>query len=91
MSMLVIARYHCEVASNTTEDLDYQVKYFDSDDREDVTERLRAEAPCIYRNADDEEFRWMFDDVVAMELSPELVDGKELIGFITGRPRAIQE
>jgi hypothetical protein len=87
MPMLVIARYHCEVAGRATDSLDYQVKYFDADIAEEVIERLRAEAPCAYRNVDNEEVQWIFDNIVATELNPELVDGTELIGFVTGRPR----
>jgi len=87
MPVLVIARYRCEVAGQATDSLDYQVKYFDAEAAEEVIERLRAEEPPTYRNADDEEVQWIFDEIVATEPNPELVDGKELIGFITGRPQ----
>jgi hypothetical protein len=85
MSLLVIARYHCEVAGKATESLDYQVKYFDSDDLEEVEARLRSEAPCTYENHRDETVSWIFDCLIAHESGPQLVDGTELIGFITGR------
>jgi hypothetical protein len=87
MSMLVIARYHCEVAGKATESLDYRVKFFESDDLDEVTARLRGEQPCTYENALNEAVSWIFDDIVATQFDPQLVNGKELIGFITGRPQ----
>jgi len=87
--MLVIARYHCEVAGKATESLDYQVRYFDSDSLDEVTARLRVEQPCTYVNDCQETVSWIFDSIVATEPDPQFADGKELIGFITGRPREI--
>jgi hypothetical protein len=87
MPVLVIAAYHCEVAGDPTESVDYQVRYFASDSVDDVMCRLRTEQPVSYKNPDGEEVRWIFDDTVAVQCDPELVDGAEIIGFITGRPR----
>ena len=91
MPILVIAAYHCEVAGEPTESVDYQVRHFASDSLDDVMSRLRSEKPQAYKNADGEEVRWIFDDTVAVEFDPHFTDGAEVIGFITGKPRDITE
>lgn len=87
MPTLVIAAYHCEVAGVETESVDYQVRYFTSDDIDQVVIRLKEEAPATYKNPFGEEVRWVFKDTVATGLYPQLSDGAELIGFITGRSK----
>ncbi len=85
MPILVIAKYHCEVAGEPTESLDYRVRYFDADSIEEVMTRLRSDKPTSYTNIDGQTVSWCFDDTVAVEYEPKLEDGKEVIGFITGR------
>ncbi len=84
MPILVIAAYHCEVAGEPTGSVDYQVRYFNSDSLEEVRSRLHSEEPQAYKNVYKQEVRWLFDNTVAVEFEPELEDGKEVIGFITG-------
>jgi hypothetical protein len=91
MPILVIAAYHCEVAGKPTASVDYQVRYFDSDSLDEVMSRLRNEEPQAYKSVYKQEVRWLFDDTVAVEFEPELEDGKEAIGFITGRTKNITE
>ncbi|TWT62027.1 hypothetical protein [Rubinisphaera italica] len=91
MPILVIAVYHCEVAGEPTESLDYQVRYFASDSIDEVMLRLTAEEPVTYRNANGQEVRWVFDDTVAIEFDPDFQDGAEIIGFITGKPKELTE
>ena len=83
MPILVIAAYHCEVAGEPTESVDYQVRHFASDSIDEVMTRLRAEQPQTYRNVAGQEVKWIFDDTVAVEFDPEFKDGAEVIGFIT--------
>ena len=87
MSIVVIAAYHCEVAGEPTNDVDYQVRYFASDSLNEVTARLRREPPVAYGNRHNQEVRWLFDDTVAVEFNPAFEDGKEVIGFISGKPK----
>jgi len=68
--------------------VDYQVRFFETDSVEEVTARLASEEPCAYANASEETVTWMFDEIVAVEFNQTFTDGKELIGFITGRPTA---
>jgi hypothetical protein len=89
MPILVIAAYHCEVAGEPTESVDYQVRHFASDSVDEVMSRLRNEQPQTYRNADGQEVRWIFDGTVAVEHDPVFKDGAEIIGFITGRPTEV--
>ena len=91
MAILVIAVYHCEVAGEPTESLDYQVRYFTSNSIEEVMSRLRDEQPQTYSNDKGQEVRWIFDDTAAVEFDPEIKDGAEIIGFTTGRPMEIIE
>ena len=51
--------------------------------------RLRGELPQAYMNCYKQEVRWLFDGTVAVEFDPKLEDGKEVIGFITGRSKEI--
>src|SRR5437899_2539354 len=82
MSILVIAKYHCEVADKATDDVDYQVRYFTTDNEDEVRHRLRSEEPTSYKNPSGEIVRWVFDDTVAIEHDPKFKDGVEMIGFI---------
>jgi hypothetical protein len=91
MSILVIAKYHCEVAGKETDDVDYRVLFFTTDDEGEVLRRLRSEAPTTYKNPSDEIVNWIFDESVAIEHDPKLRDGVGLIGFITGMPKEITE
>jgi len=91
MPILVIAAYHCEVAGESTDSVDYQVRHFHSDSIDEVMSRLRSEPPQTYKNPDGEEVRWVFDDTVAVEFDPDFADGSEVIGFITGKPIEITE
>ena len=91
MPILVIAAYHCEVAGEPTESVDYQVRYFCSDSIDEVWQRLRSEPPETYKNCDGEDVMWVFDDTVAVEFEPAFADGAEVIGFIAGRPRELAE
>jgi len=88
---LVIAAYHCEVAGETTDDVDYQVRYFASDSIDDVMRRLRTEQPVTYNNCDGEDVRWIFDGTVAVQLDPQLKDGAEVIGFITESSKKLSQ
>ncbi len=91
MPILVIAAFHCEVAGESTDSVDYQVRYFHTDSIEEVMNRLRNEPPESYNNTYGEEVRWVFHDTVAVEFDPEFQDGVEAIGFVTGKPREIEE
>jgi hypothetical protein len=91
MPLLVIAAYHCEIAGEPTDSVDYQVRYFESDLVDEVASRLRAEAPQTYMNPNREEVRWIFDETVAVERNPVFTDGTEVIGFITSKPTGIPE
>ena len=91
MPLLVIAAYHCEVAGEATDSVDYQVRYFESDSIDDVGFRLRSEQPVTYKNPSGEDVRWVFDGTVAVESDPKYSDGAEIIGFITGMPKEITE
>ena len=91
MPILVIAAYHCEVAGEPTDSIDYEVRYFASDSIDEVMSRLRSEEPHVYKNCDGQEVKWLFDDTVAIEFDPQFADGKEVIGFITGRSKEITE
>jgi hypothetical protein len=91
MPILLIAAYHCEVAGELTESVDYQVRHFVSDSIDEVMSRLRGEPAQTYRNPNGQEVRWIFDDTVAVEFDPEFKDGAEVIGFITGKPKEITE
>jgi hypothetical protein len=91
MPILVIAAYHCEVAGDPTDSVDYQVRYFAADSIDEVMAQLRAESPQTYKNAGGQEVRWIFERTVAVEFDPDFTDGTEVIGFITGRPREITE
>jgi hypothetical protein len=87
MAIFTIAAYNCEVARKSTDSVDYRVRYFKSDDIDEVMDRLRSEEPVVYQNCYGEEVRWVFEDTVAIEYDPVLDDGKEIIGFITGKPK----
>ena len=91
MPILVIAAYHCEVAGKPTNSVDYQVRHFASDSLAEVTARLQAEPPQAYQNCYKQEVRWIFDDTVAVEFDPTFEDGREVIGFITGKSKKITE
>ena len=91
MPLLVIAAYHCEVAGEATDSVDYQIRYFESDFVDEVVSRLRTEPPQTYMNPAGEEVRWIFHDTVAVETDPVFKDGTEVIGFITGKPKEITE
>jgi len=84
MSILVVAAYRCVIAGKPFDDVDYQVRYFDSDSLDEVMARLRSEKPLAYRNIYRQVVRWVFEDIRAIESKPELQDGKEAIGFIAG-------
>lgn len=87
MSLLVIACYHCEVAGERTDSVDYQVRFFATDDEGEVVRRLQAQPPNSYKNSSGETVSWIFDETVAIQYDPELKDGAEVIGFITGKPK----
>ena len=91
MPILVIAAYHCEVAGESTDSVDYQVRYFLSDSMDEVMLRLRSEPLETYKNSHGQDVVWVFDDTVAVEFEPDFTDGAEIIGFITGKPREITE
>lgn len=91
MAIFTIAAYNCHVAGKPTDSVDYQVRYFTSDSIDEVMLRLRSEEPVVYQNCYGEEVRWIFDDTVAIEYDPQIEDGKEIIGFITGKPKDIPE
>ena len=91
MGTFVIAKYHCEVAGETTDSVDYQVRYFDKASPEEVMSRLEGERPHEYENCDGETVRWLFDETMAIEVDPTFKDGEEIIGFITGTPTEIED
>ncbi len=91
MSILVIAKYHCEVAGKATDDVDYRVRYFETDDEDDVVQRLRSEEPTSYENSSGEVVSWVFDGTEAFQHDPKFKDGAEMIGFITGKPKDVTE
>ena len=90
MSIIVIAAYQCEVAGEPTDDIDYQVRYFDSNSIEEIMSRLHNEKPHNYKNVFGEEVRWLFHDTVSVEYDPKLQDGEEIIGFITGKKKTTE-
>ena len=91
MSILVIVKYHCEVAGKATDSVDYQVRYFETDDEDEVLQRLRSEEPTTYKNSAGEIVSWIFDGMGAVEHDPKFKDGAEIIGFITGEPKDVSE
>ena len=84
MGTFIIAKYHCEVDGETTDGVDYQVRYFDTVSPEEIINRLQSEQPNEYENNRGETVRWIFDETMAIEVNPSLRDGEEIIGFITG-------
>ena len=90
MPILVIADYNCDVADKSSGSIDYQVRYFTSNDIDEVMERLRSEPPCTYKNCYGQDVTWTFHDAVAVEYDPRFADGDEIIGFITGRPMPVE-
>lgn len=87
--MLLIIRYDCFVANEPTNSVDYQVRHYDISANEtiDLEEMLRAEETNKYLNGTNEEVQWRFTEIVAVDWEPELKHGKEVIGFITGKPQ----
>ena len=83
MGTFAIVKYHCEVAGEPTESVDYQVRHFDSSCAADVANRIKGEKPQEYKNSDGEIVHWIFDDIMAIEEDPKYTDGEEIIGFIT--------
>jgi hypothetical protein len=64
--------------------VDYQFRYFESDDEDEVLQRLRSEEPITYKNSAGETVSWIFDRLEAVEHDIKFKDGAEIIGFITG-------
>lgn len=91
MPLLVVAAYHCEVAGETADIVDYRVRYFESDLVDEVASRLRGEPPQTYMNPAGEEVRWIFRETVAVETDPVFADGNEVIGFVIRKPTDITE
>ena len=91
MATLVIAKYRCEVAGKATDSVDYQVRYFETDDEIEIVQRLRAEEPTSYKNSSGEVVSWIFDGTEAFEHDPKYKNGAEIIGFITGEPKDVTE
>lgn len=89
--MLLIARYDCFVAGEPTDSVDYQVRFYDVPEDADLELMLRAEPSHRYWNRDDDEVEWRFTEIVAVEWEPLFESGKELIGFITGKPNSTPE
>jgi len=87
MAILVIAKYHCEVAGKTTDSVDYQVRYFETGNENEAVQLLRCEKPTSYKNSSGELVSWIFDGTEAIEHDPKFKDGAEIIGFITGKPK----
>jgi hypothetical protein len=85
MSLLLIASYHCNVAGVLSDSIDYQVRFFETDDESEASIRLKEEKPDSYLNSDGETVTWVFSEIVEMEHDPEMIDGAEIIGFITGK------
>ena len=52
MSLLLIASYHCEVAGELTDSIDYQVRFFTTDDESEAAIKLKEENPNSYTNSD---------------------------------------
>ena len=88
MPTIVIAAYSCEVAGEPTDSVDYQVRYFESGDVDEISRRLHEES-VTYKNSDGQDVRWVFDETIAVEANPRFEDGSELIGFITGKPKNV--
>jgi hypothetical protein len=91
MATLVIAKYHCEVAGKVAGDVDYRVRYFETDDEDEIVQRLRVEEPTSYKNSSGEIVSWVFDGTEIFAHDPKYTDGAEIIGFITGEPKDVTE
>jgi len=87
MSILVIAKYQCVVAGKATDDVDYRVRYFTTNDEDEVLRQLNGEEPTSYKNAAGEMVYWIFDGTETFAHDPNFKDGVEMIGFITGVPK----
>ncbi len=83
MPILAIVQYHCEIAGEETNSLDFQVRYFDTDSEEELLQQLKTENDRSYKNPDGEIVDWIFDQIISIEHDPKFEDGEELIGFIT--------
>ena len=68
-----------------SDSIDCQVRFFATDDESEATIRLKEETPNSYMNSDGQTVTWIFSDIVALEHDPEVIDGAEIIGFITGQ------
>ena len=77
------------MANEPTDSVDYQVRSYDICINEtiDLEALLKAEEPNSYLNEAKEPVVWKFTEILAIEWEPELEHGKEVIGFITGKPK----
>jgi hypothetical protein len=81
---LVIAAFRCEVAGKPTDSIDIQVRYFATGTAAEIEERLRSQETVSYLNGAGETVSWPFVAVLAIEPFGTPLDGREVVGFITG-------
>lgn len=84
MPYLVMAAYRCDVAGESTDALDIQVRYFEQGTVREIEEALRSEAPHSYENEVGQIVSWRLANILAMEGFDKPKSGGEVIGFITG-------
>ena len=87
MGTFIIVRYLCEIDGERTDGVDYKVRYFDTSSEQEAVARIHSESPEEYKNSDNENVRWIFDEIMSVEVNPSFEDGDEIIGFTTGESK----
>lgn len=80
---LAIVAYRCRVAGQPTDSLDFQVRWFEAGDADEVQGQIEAESPGTYANVDGETVTWELAEILAIELFTPPESGGEVVGFIS--------
>ncbi|QDA56467.1 hypothetical protein [Thermomonas aquatica] len=82
---LAIAAYQCQIDGLPTGSIDFQVRYFNVDQPEDVELALRSEPTHEYQNHLGQTVSWPLQAIPNIQGILPIEQGSEIIGFIADR------
>jgi hypothetical protein len=77
-----IVAYRCLVAGLPSGSVDFQVRWFDDADAEEIRRHIRGEPLHSYLNVDGEVVSWELVEIFAIEPFAASESGEEVVGFI---------
>ena len=80
---VAVVAYRCLLGGEPNGSLDFQVRYYKADSKQEVHDRISAELSNTDSSLESDRITWELSRVLAVEELHVMGDGEELVGFIT--------